>query len=337
MNTPNLLERGRPRFEWNERLDQTRGACSVDHRGESLGTLGMAFTSQMIEVRLVGDEQHRHRRRRYREAVITGVRIDRRDDLPRLLDDGRVRARLRRWPGSPEIAHLILADHTRPPGQRTLDEWLGMLDHRGFGEIRTGALAPSATDVFRSRNFRPIQELVLLQRNLARAPRGRDGGSAPRVEPLHHELRALRGRRQLATAARIDAAAFAIGWHLDEIGIVDAANATPQSRVRLAVTSDDEPAGYMITGRNGTAGFVQRLAVDPRFGGRGVARALLTDGIEWLRRRGATEVLVNTDLDNDRALDLYSRHGFRETPERLVVLARRIDSASGVVTEANER
>jgi ribosomal-protein-alanine N-acetyltransferase len=134
-------------------------------------------------------------------------------------------------------------------------------------------------------------------------------------------MRPIRSRRQLSTAARIDVAAFAPGWHLDETGIIDASNATPQSRVRLAVTADDEPAGYMITGRNGTAGFVQRLAVDPRLAGRGVARALLHDGIQWLGRRGVTEVLVNTDLDNRRALDLYRRHGFAELPERLSVLA----------------
>ena len=220
----------------------------------------------------------------------------------------------------------MLADHTRAPGERTLGEWIDLLGELGFAEIRTGALAPSATGVFDRRGFRRIQELVLLKRELRPSRRGVDTSTN---EPLHHAMRPIRSRRQLATAARIDAAAFADGWHLDQTGIVDASNATPQSRVRLAVTSDDEPAGYMVTGRNGTAGFVQRLAVDPRFEGRGVARALLNDGVEWLARRGVSEVLVNTDLDNRRALDLYTRHGFHELPERLSVLSLMLSDDEG--------
>ena len=39
--------------------------------------------------------------------------------------------------------------------------------------------------------------------------------------------------------------------------------------------------------------------------GRGVGAALLTDGLQWLRERGATRAYVNTQSDNDRAYALY--------------------------------
>ena len=95
-----------------------------------------------------------------------------------------------------------------------------------------------------------------------------------------------------------------------------------QHRIRLAVTSTDQPAGYVITGRNGAAGFIQRLAVLPDAQGQGIATSLLLDGLRWLQRRGVREVLVNTNFDNDRALDLYERFGFQLVPESLRVFER---------------
>jgi ribosomal protein S18 acetylase RimI-like enzyme len=86
------------------------------------------------------------------------------------------------------------------------------------------------------------------------------------------------------------------------------------------VTATDEPAGYMVTGRNGSAGFIQRLAVDPAYEGQGVATSLLQDGLGWLARRRVTDILVNTHLDNQRALSLYQRIGFEQLPENLQVM-----------------
>jgi len=41
-----------------------------------------------------------------------------------------------------------------------------------------------------------------------------------------------------------------------------------------------------------------------------------------MQSRGATTVLVNTQVDNDRALALYRRLGFRLLDEQLAVLGR---------------
>ncbi|MFZ9383438.1 MAG: GNAT family N-acetyltransferase [Ilumatobacteraceae bacterium] len=245
--------------------------------------------------------------------MTAGFRLRRESGPPRLLDDGRVRARLRTWPHQPGVAQLVLTDHTKAPSYTTLADWLNVLRHWNFRTVRTGALAETATESFVEHGFHCVQRLALLRAELDR----RTSLSAPR-----HELRPLRGPQQLAVAARIDASAFEDGWELDVDAIVDACRATPQHRIRLAVTATDQPVGYVITGRNGAAGFVQRLAVVPEFAGQGIATSLLLDGLRWLQRRGVREVLVNTNFDNDRALELYERFGFALLPESLQVYER---------------
>lgn len=227
-----------------------------------------------------------------------------------MLDDGRVRARLRTWPHQPGVAQMVLTDHTKSPSYTTLADWLGVLRQWNYSRVRTGALAASATSAFVEHGFDKVQTLALLKANISRRT---EFGT-----PVH-ELRPIRGPQQLAVAARIDAEAFENGWELDASAIVDACHATPQHRIRLAVTASDEPAGYVITGRNGSAGFIQRLAVRPELEGQRIATSLLLDGLRWLQRRGVREVLVNTDFANQRALDLYARFGFTLLPDSLQV------------------
>ena len=65
---------------------------------------------------------------------------------------------------------------------------------------------------------------------------------------------------------------------------------------------------------------MQRLAVAPVAQGEGLGRALLDDGLLWLREHGAVRALVNTQEHNDRALDIYLRAGFTRLPVGLCVL-----------------
>jgi ribosomal protein S18 acetylase RimI-like enzyme len=52
-----------------------------------------------------------------------------------------------------------------------------------------------------------------------------------------------------------------------------------------------------------------------------VGRALVLDGLSWLRRRGAERVVVNTQLENRKALALYESLGFRRESRGLSVLS----------------
>ena len=67
---------------------------------------------------------------------------------------------------------------------------------------------------------------------------------------------------------------------------------------------------------------MQRLAIHPTAQGTGLGLAMLTDGLRWLRIRGARSAFVNTQVENERALRLYESAGFRRLPVGLCVLGR---------------
>ena len=63
-------------------------------------------------------------------------------------------------------------------------------------------------------------------------------------------------------------------------------------------------------------------AAPPAWAEAGVGTALLVDGLGWLRRRGATRAVVNTQESNEGAVRLYERLGFERQPGGLAVLRK---------------
>ena len=94
----------------------------------------------------------------------------------------------------------------------------------------------------------------------------------------------------------------------------------PPRAVRVASDRDGAVVGYVVTGRSGDRGYVQRLAVDPTVRRAGIGAALVIDGLRWLRRRHTLSAVVNTQVANDGALALYRRLGFGLQPDGLTVL-----------------
>jgi ribosomal protein S18 acetylase RimI-like enzyme len=133
-------------------------------------------------------------------------------------------------------------------------------------------------------------------------------------------------RSDRPTVLAVDRRAFDASWRLaGPDALQDAVRATPIARFRVVDDRDDIAGGvvgYAITGRAGPQGYLQRVAVAPAGRRRGWGRALVADGLHWLRFRGATRVLVNTQLGNEAALALYESCGFRRLPVGLSVLAR---------------
>lgn len=197
--------------------------------------------------------------------------------------------------------------------------------------VRTGALSADAAQTFERAGFRTIQSLALLRlddRDLLRRLR--------RLSRPSVAMRSMRSTRSLFTAASIDRRAFGIDWDLDVMAIREACRATPSHRIRLAMTAADEPAGYMITGRSGSSGFVQRLAVNPDHQGQGIGHALMQDGLRWLGRSRVDEILVNTHLDNVAALQLYDSWGFRRLEENLQVMELDIGTSDHPHTSSDD-
>jgi len=222
-------------------------------------------------------------------------------------DDGRLRTT--RWRGDPSTAQL-LAPRGRP-SERALSTALEQLRAEGYTAAVTAALSPAEQAPFRAAGFVEHEQLHLLRRSVERPPRP----SAP--VPLR------RARRDdLPAVLDVDGQAFQPFWRFDEGGLADAMAATPSARMRIAVEPGDRVVGYAITGRAGSRGYLQRLAVTPGVQRRGIGTALVADALRWLRRWGAREVLVNTQEHNTAALALYGALGFRQEPEGLTVLRR---------------
>lgn len=234
--------------------------------------------------------------------------------------DGRLR--IAPWRGDSTTAYLTPA-RGRPTVtlvERSLDD----LERDGFGAALTSALALAEQEPFLQAGFQVHERLHLLTRSLDDLPPVRTGPVALR-----------RGRRaDRPDLLAVDAAAFPGFWRLDEAALDDALAATPSARLRVATLGGGPGgattrgahglAGYAITGRAGARGYLQRLAVDPVRQRHGIGRGLVVDGLRWLRRWRAREVLVNTQVDNEAALALYGSLGFRLQREGLAVLRREI-------------
>jgi ribosomal protein S18 acetylase RimI-like enzyme len=275
----------------------------------------------VIDEAIVGDEEDGHRSvhatgahqappvvrwRTTTVIVVTGARS---------LSIGEDRLRVLPWRGDPRLAYLV-ARRGRPT-EGMLLHCLAELSGRYTG-VLTAALPPEEHGPYLRTGFTVHERLHLLRRA---------------VEPLPEAPAAAgslaRGRRRDRPAVlAIDAAAFPHFWRLDAVGLDDALSATPSVRFRLAAGGTG-PAGYAVTGRAGTRGYLQRLAVHPDRQGQGLGAALVVDGLRWLRRWGAREVLVNTQEDNRSALSLYQRLGFEREPDGLAVLRRDLDIPVG--------
>lgn len=222
--------------------------------------------------------------------------------------------RIATWRGERTTAYLTVARGRPTPSSiaRSLDE----LADDGYRTALTAALAPAEQAPFLAAGFTVHERLHLLVRPI---------DDLPAVPPTDSTLR--RGRRlDRAAILAVDRAAFEPFWHLDDAGLDDALAATPSARLRVAVDPSLRVVGYAITGRAGPRGYLQRLAVDPSHQRKGLGAALVLDGVRWLRRWGSHEVLVNTQLDNQPALDLYEHLGFRRQADGLAVLRRELDA-----------
>ncbi len=216
-------------------------------------------------------------------------------------------ARVSAWHGRPDVAAVALQGAS-PPTPRALARLLDRLGADGVREVITNALGPGASVALIDAGFRVRARLHLLQHDLAHL----DDPVAPtrRLAPAQHPA-----------VLPIDAASFDEFWRFDAVALAEAVAATPHTDV-LVVPHTGAPVAYGVFGLGGTTGYVQRLAVLPEARGRGLALALLADGLRRLRERGATTVYVNTQADNEVALALYRRAGFVRLPVGLCIMGR---------------
>jgi GNAT superfamily N-acetyltransferase len=218
---------------------------------------------------------------------------------------GGARLRIGPWHGRDDIAELV----TQPPGAVASPALVRAALDRcragGYHKAVTPALPSIEWRAYLDNGFEVFERLHLLSHSVHDLP------PRPRIR-----LRRA-GRTDWTSVLDVDDAAFDPFWKLDEAGLDDAIKSTPSSRFR--VDRSEPIAGYALCGRAGNLGYVQRLAVHPDGEGDGLGTALLLDGMYWLRRWRVSQILVNTQMTNQRAVDLYEHIGFRRRPNGLHV------------------
>ena len=224
-------------------------------------------------------------------------------------DTGTDRFRIGDWHGDARVAYVAPASESLKPSHDGVRRCLEHLNHAGYRSAVTSALRSFEAAPFLQLGFEERERLEVLRHDLAE------------IAPVSNANRTRRARRaDRPRVLAIDAAAFDSFWRLDETGLLEALDATPS--VRFRVVGREAPSGYLVCGRAARVGYIQRLAVHPDNARRGIGSALVVDALRWLRHRGAKTALVNTQITNEGALELYRRIGFHFDDERLAVLRR---------------
>ncbi len=185
---------------------------------------------------------------------------------------------------------------------------------------RTPAITHAEATGYAECGFEVISVLRLLTHDLERIR------ELPRTTVTAERARTSR----ISACVDVDRRAFGPDQCFDRLDLLAALDATSRVRLRV-VPSRPAPgrhggadlAGFAITGRAGPRGYLQRVAVHPGYEGRGFGTALVVDALRWCRTRGVAKVVVNTGTDNERALTLYRRLGFVDTPLDLLLMERR--------------
>lgn len=122
----------------------------------------------------------------------------------------------------------------------------------------------------------------------------------------------------LAALAAIDAAAFPPLWHFD-VTLLQELLLT--SRLQVAFCAGELIGYTALTTSAGTA-HLARLALHPRWQGRGWGKALLFDALTYAQSEGIQTVMLNTQVHNRAAQQLYRTVGFRPTGRITPVLTK---------------
>lgn len=120
----------------------------------------------------------------------------------------------------------------------------------------------------------------------------------------------------------IDRAAFSDFWRFDRHGLDEAIDATASSRILVIRDTDGGATGFAVVGFGSAIAYLQRVAVHPKWQGRGMGRSLVRAAARAAHREGARVMLLNTQFDNQAAIDLYTSEGYVLLPEALTLMRR---------------
>ncbi len=223
-----------------------------------------------------------------------------------VLRRGWARAESRPWNETVPMAHLRLV---RGGGSSFIDDCVETLLDLGITAVLSPPLPRSARIPWEGAGFDLCADLTLMRRSLDRIP-----------PPAHLVLTG--GDDDIPEALRIDGSAFDEFWRFDTRALTEAMAATRSSILHIVRSPEEGLAGFAVTGAGQTIAYLQRLAVDPRWQGRGIGRSLVRTAARWAKRSGVGALMLNTQSDNEGAIGLYESEGFHVLNEPLAVLRR---------------
>lgn len=219
-------------------------------------------------------------------------------------------ARARPWN---DASTAVAALRLERGGDRFLSACAGWLWSQGVDRVLSPAMPDTQTGAWRRAGFRDHLELVMFERDLRH----------PIADPIHPVVEL--DEPPMETLAEIDNQAFDSTWQVGRLGLMDAIDATPLAVV-MAVVDAGHFLGFSIVGEMAGVAYLQRLAVSPDHGGKGIGRSLVRASTRWARARGARSMLLNTQPENEAAAALYADEGFVALTRRLRVLTLGRDS-----------
>lgn len=112
---------------------------------------------------------------------------------------------------------------------------------------------------------------------------------------------------------RLHAAGFYRGWPREDFAAYLAAKATP---AYVACDAKRKIAGFAMLRVSADEAELLTIAVDPKWRGKGIGKALLRAAIEDMTMSPTRKIFLEVDETNTPAIKLYKRHGFAEIGKR---------------------
>lgn len=223
---------------------------------------------------------------------------------PMTLRRGLARAEARRWNSAVDDASIRLVRG----GPTFLEGCCETLMGLGATSVVSPPLPTASHRQWIAAGFEPSVSLALMRTSLDERP----GAPSHLVAELQREA--------LASFLTIDQAAFSGFWQFDIHGLREAVESTTSSDLLAIRGPDAQPVAFAIVGYGHAISYLQRLAVHPDWQGQGMGRSLVRSVLRRARTKGARAMLLNTQFENEAAINLYKDEGFSLLPDPLALL-----------------